>query len=111
MLGLMWIYTEILYNRHPQVPLQNQYRIPYVLKNIDLSTILFFLGILMAVAALEAIGILNHLSHFLDVKIHNIYFVNIIIGLLSSIIDNVPLVAAAMGMYPVLSPETAATLP
>ena len=49
------------------------------------------------------IGILNHLSHFLDVKIHNIYFVNIIIGLLSSIIDNVPLVAAAMGMYPVLS--------
>ena len=46
MLGLMWIYTEILYNRHPQVPLQNQYRIPYVLKNIDLSTILFLRGIL-----------------------------------------------------------------
>lgn len=111
MLGLMWIYTEILYNRHPQIPAQNQYRIPYVLKNIDLSTILFFLGILMAVAALEAIGILNILSHFLDVKIHNIYFVNIIIGLLSSVIDNVPLVAAAIGMYPVLSPEAAAALP
>ena len=111
MLGLMWIYTEILYNRHPQIPAQNQYRIPYVLKNIDLSTILFFLGILMAVAALEAIGILKLLSHFLDVKIHNIYFVNIIIGLLSSVIDNVPLVAAAIGMYPVLSPEAAAALP
>lgn len=111
MLGLMWIYTEILYNRHPQIPAPKQYRIPYVLKNIDLSTILFFLGILMAVAALEAIGILNHLSHFLDVKIHNIYFVNIIIGLLSSVIDNVPLVAAAIGMYPVLTPEAAAALP
>lgn len=111
MLGLMWIYTEILYNRHPQIPAQNQYRIPYVLKNIDLSTILFFLGILMAVATLEAIGILKLLSHFLDVKIHNIYFVNIIIGLLSSVIDNVPLVAAAIGMYPVLSPEAAAALP
>lgn len=111
MLGLMWIYTEILYNRHPQIPAQNQYRIPYVLKNIDLSTILFFLGILMAVAALEAIGILKLLSHFLDVKIHNIYFVNIIIGLLSSVIDNVPLVATAIGMYPVLSPEAAAALP
>lgn len=111
MLGMLWIYTEILYNRHPQIPAQYQYRIPYVLKNIDLSTILFFLGILMAVAALEAIGILTSLSHFLDTQIHNVYFINVIIGFLSSIIDNVPLVAAAMGMYPVLSPEAAAALP
>lgn len=110
-LGLIWVYTEILYNRHPQIPDRNQYRLPYVLHKIDLSTILFFLGILMAVAALEAIGVLNNLSHFLDVKIHNVYFVSIIIGLLSSIIDNVPLVAATMGMYPVLTPETAAAMP
>lgn len=111
MLGLMWIYTEILYNRRPRIPVQEQYRIPYVLKNIDLSTILFFLGILMAVAALEAIGILNLLARFLDIKVHNIYLINLIIGVLSSVVDNVPLVAAAIGMYPVLSPEAVTALP
>lgn len=111
MLGLLWIYIEILYNRHPRIAEEKQYRIPYVLKNIDFPTILFFLGILMAVAALEAIGVLNALSRFLDTKIHDIYLINVIIGFLSSVIDNVPLVAAAMGMYPVLSPEAAAAMP
>lgn len=110
-LGIIWIYTEILYNRSPQIPAERQYRLPYVLRRIDLSTILFFLGILMAVAALEAIGVLNDLSHFLDQKVHNVYFVSIIIGFLSSVIDNVPLVAAAMGMYPILTPTAAAAMP
>lgn len=58
----------------------------------------------MSVAALEAIGILHTLSGFLNAKIHNVYLISIIIGLLSSIIDNVPLVAAAMGMYPLTTP-------
>lgn len=104
-LGLFWIYLDILYNRRSrQQPAMSQYRVPYVLSKVDFSTILFFLGILMSVAALEAIGILHTLSGFLNAKIHNVYLISIIIGLLSSIIDNVPLVAAAMGMYPLTTP-------
>lgn len=110
-LGIFWVYLEIFYNRKTDIAFNKQLRVPYALRKIDLSTILFFLGILMAVAALEAIGVLNTLSHFLDQQIHNVYFVSIIIGFLSSIIDNVPLVAAAMGMYPVLTPAAAATMP
>ncbi|WP_251620710.1 sodium:proton antiporter NhaD [Odoribacter lunatus] len=110
-LGLMWIYIEIYYNHHSEIPISNQYRIPRVLEKVDLSTILFFFGILMAVAALEAVGILTNLANFLNVKIHNVYFITTIIGFLSSVIDNVPLVAATMGMYPVLTPEVATHLP
>lgn len=110
-LGMAWIYTEVLYNRKPNLPSSQQYRIPYILSKIDFSTILFFLGILMAVGVLEATGILGNITGFLNTKIHNIYIINIIIGFLSSIIDNVPLVAAVMGMYPVVSPETLSTLP
>ena len=104
-LGLFWIYLDILYNRRSrQQPDMSQYRVPYVLSKVDFSTILFFLGILMSVAALEAIGMLHTLSSFLNAKIHNVYLISIIIGLLSSIIDNVPLVAAAIGMYPLTTP-------
>ena len=110
-LGIAWIYTEVLYNRKNYIPAGQQYRIPYILSKIDFSTILFFLGILMAVGALEAIGVLGNITGFLNAKIHNIYFINVIIGFLSSVIDNVPLVAAVMGMYPVVSPETLSSLP
>lgn len=110
-LGIIWVYTEILYNRQKNIPAEQQYRFPYVLSKLDIPTILFFFGILMAVAALEAMGILKDLSTFLNDKIHNVYWISIIIGFLSSIIDNVPLVAAAMGMYPVLSPEVATHMP
>lgn len=109
-LGIAWIYTEILYNRKPYIPADRQYRMPYILSKIDFSTILFFLGILMAVGALEAIGVLENITDFLNTKIHNVYMINLIIGFLSSVIDNVPLVAAVMGMYPVVSPETLSSL-
>lgn len=99
-LGIFWIYMDILYNRHPIPENSHPFRVSDVLSKVDFSTILFFLGILMAVAALEAIGILHSLSGFLNTRLHNIYLISLIIGLLSSIIDNVPLVAAAMGMYP-----------
>lgn len=99
-LGVIWCYTEIIYKRHRNAT-ETEHHLPEILSKIDTSTILFFLGILMAVAALEAIGVLNHLSAFLNVKIHNVYAISFIIGILSSVIDNVPLVAAAMGMYPV----------
>lgn len=110
-LGLMWIYMEILYNRKKDITQEQQFRVPYILSKLDLPTILFFLGILMAVAALEAAGVLGRAATFLDVYIHNTYIVNVCIGFLSSIIDNVPLVAAAIGMYPILTPETADAAP
>lgn len=110
-MGLMWIYTEILYNHKKNIPKEQQYRVPYILSKLDLPTILFFLGILMAVATLEAAGILRQAAGFLDMYVHNTYGVNILIGFLSSVIDNVPLVAAAMGMYPILTPGAAELAP
>ena len=77
-----------------------------VLIHIDMSTILFFLGILMAVAALESAGILSGFATGLNEHLHNVYAINTLIGILSSVVDNVPLVAASMGMYPI--PDAAA---
>lgn len=108
-LGIMWIYLSFLYSHKPAIPIDKQFRIPAALAKIDLSSILFFLGILLAVAALEAIGVLGNLSTFLTDKVHNVYLISITIGFLSSVIDNVPLVAAAMGMYPVLTSHAALT--
>lgn len=101
-LGCVWIYTEILYNRKKNTSPDKMHRIPSILTKIDYSTLLFFLGILMAVAALQVVGVLDQMANFLNEKLHNVYFINTIIGFLSFIIDNVPLVAAAMGMYPLV---------
>lgn len=87
------------------------YRISDILSKVDFSTILFFLGILMAVAALEAMGMLHILASWLNSHVRNIYLINLLIGLLSSVIDNVPLVAAAMGMYPLPTHAISANLP
>ena len=106
-LGFLWFYTDCLYNRKKTDSTGLKYRIPDVLTKVDFSTILFFFGILMAVAALEAIGLLHQLSDLLNSGIHNVYIITGIIGFLSSVIDNVPLVAAAMGMYPLTAPATA----
>lgn len=103
-LGVLWTVTEIFYSRvrseNPKGGMQK--RITNILTRIDMSTILFFLGILMAVACLETIGVLTSLGEGLNVAFNgNHYLVTGIIGVLSSIIDNVPLVAACMGMYPI----------
>ncbi len=103
-LGLLWTATELFYSRLPKTKTKGttQKRVTNMLKRIDMSTILFFLGILMAVACLEQIGVLEQLGHGLDVTFNgNHYLVTGIIGVLSSIVDNVPLVAGAMGMYAV----------
>ncbi|MBQ7634599.1 MAG: sodium:proton antiporter NhaD [Bacteroidaceae bacterium] len=108
-LGLLWTATEIFYSRLPKTRTKGstQKRVTNMLKRIDISTILFFLGILMAVACLEQIGVLEQLGKGLDVAFDgNHYLVTGIIGVLSSIVDNVPLVAGAMGMYPVGAPGT-----
>lgn len=99
-LGALWVFTELFYNRKG-LSKDQEHRLPSIISRIDMSSILFFLGILMAVAVLQATGILASAASWLDAKVHNIYIINILLGILSSIVDNVPLVAAAMGMYPV----------
>ena len=77
-------------------------RVSDIMSRIDLSTIMFFLGILMAVGVLQEVGVLTALGEGLNEAFSgNYYLVNGIIGVLSSIVDNVPLVAGCMGMYPV----------
>lgn len=107
-LALLWIYTEIIYGQKKTIDEEEKYRVSKILKNIDMSTILFFLGILMAVAVLQEVGILSAFARYLDETLQNVYLINTLIGFLSSIVDNVPLVAAAMGMYPIeYAPATA----
>jgi len=103
-LGILWTVTEIFYRNLQEKEEKGamRKRVTNMLSRIDMSTILFFLGILMAVACLETIGVLTMLGHGLDVAFDgNHYLVTGIIGVLSSIVDNVPLVAGCMGMYPV----------
>ncbi|MCT4616266.1 MAG: sodium:proton antiporter NhaD [Marinifilaceae bacterium] len=100
-LGVIWTLTEILV-RKKTAEQRSQLTVISVLKKIDLATIFFFLGILTAVAALQSAGHLNIMSSWLDKTTGgNIYIINLVIGVLSSIVDNVPLVAGAMGMYAV----------
>lgn len=103
-LGLLWTITEIFYANLalPEEQGGMQKRVTNMLSRIDMGTILFFLGILMAVACLETIGALELLGNGLNTTFNgNYYLVTGIIGVLSSIVDNVPLVAGCMGMYPV----------
>lgn len=102
-LGILWVFTEIYYNKR-MLEKAEEHRIPRVISRIDMPSILFFLGILMAVAVLQSTGILGALAQYLDTQVHNVYVIDILLGVLSSIVDNVPLVAAAMGMYPVADP-------
>lgn len=107
--AFIWIYIELMYNRLRDIPYQHQHRMSEVLGRIDISTAIFFLGILMAVSALQSAGVLAAASEFLDTNVRNVYVINSIIGIMSSIVDNVPLVAGAMGMYPTLNVEAIAT--
>lgn len=103
-LGVLWTATELFYrNLHRSTDAEGtQKRVTKLLKRVDMSTILFFLGILMAVSCLAEVGVLQSLGEDLNVVFDgNHYMVTGIIGVLSSIVDNVPLVAGCMGMYPV----------
>ena len=105
-LGIMWFVTEILH-RTKNTEKKSQLNVIGVLKKVDIATIFFFLGILLAVASLQSMGHLNDLAIILNETFNGqspegIYVINMIIGLLSSIVDNVPLVAGAMGMYPIV---------
>ena len=103
-LGVLWTATEVFYRslHRGQDAEGTQKRVTKLLSRVDMSTILFFLGILMAVSCLAEIGVLTALGQGLNVAFDgNHYLVTGIIGVLSSIVDNVPLVAGCMGMYPV----------
>ena len=104
-LGVLWLVTEIIH-RSKKHEVKSQLSVIGVLRKVDTPTIFFFLGILLAVASLQSAGQLDIVATYLDTTFNGqtaegIYIINVIIGLLSSIVDNVPLVAGAMGMYPV----------
>ena len=100
-LGVLWTVTELFYRNAREDNGGMQKRITNIISRIDMGTILFFLGILMAVACLQEVGVLAALGEGLNAAFDgNHYLVTGLIGVLSSIIDNVPLVAGCMGMYP-----------
>jgi Na+/H+ antiporter NhaD/arsenite permease-like protein len=101
-LGLLWTVTEIFYRHLPEHSEEcgTQKRITNILSRIDMATILFFLGILMAVGCLQEIGALKLMGEGLNTAFAgNNYLITGIIGVLSSVVDNVPLVAGCLGMY------------
>jgi len=105
-LSVIWLVTEIMHrNKHQSI--KSKLSVVNILKNVEMPTIFFFLGILSAVAALQSAGHLSILARFLDENLGNIFLIDMAIGVLSAVVDNVPLVAGAMGMYPV---ENAATI-
>jgi len=100
-LGVLWILTDLIHRKNDERKSMNT--VVAMLQKIDTSSVLFFLGILMAVAGLQTYGHLNMLSVSLDsINIEEpqkYYLITMVIGMLSAIVDNVPLVAGAMGMY------------
>ncbi|WP_201587271.1 sodium:proton antiporter NhaD [Psychrobacter jeotgali] len=107
--GVLWVFTELVH-RHDQWHVKQQMTVVGVLTRVDMSSILFFLGILLAVSALATAGHLIDMATWLDNTFGNLYVINVFIGLLSSLVDNVPLVAGAMKMYPLLTDSAMAGL-
>ena len=97
-LGILWIITEIIHGKKDEED-KHALSVVYALRKIDTPSILFFLGILLSIAALQSAGMLTNLAQWLNTTLGNDNAIVISIGLLSAIIDNVPLVAAAQGMY------------
>lgn len=97
-LGIMWFVGSLLH-KDKQPDERYKYSVTNVLRKIDMSSILFFLGILLAVSALASFGILKELAVFAKLHITNDYVLGALLGLFSAVIDNVPLVAAAQGMF------------
>ncbi|MBI4681481.1 MAG: sodium:proton antiporter NhaD [Nitrospirae bacterium] len=98
-LGVLWFVGNILHRNKPDEE-KDHLRLAKALKRIDMASVVFFIGILLAVATLSANGMLPALAGWLDAKLGNQSLIVIIIGMVSAIVDNIPLVAASMGMYP-----------
>ncbi len=97
-LGIIWIITEILHAAK-EVNEKNSFSVVNALRRVDTSTILFFLGILIAISALQSAGLLTIVAKSLTNTVHNESIVVMSIGLISSVVDNVPIVAAVQGMF------------
>lgn len=95
-LGVMWLVTDVLHHEHED---RQHVKVPAAFTKIDVSGVLFFLGILLGIGALQAAGLLDALAHTLDNIAGSPTVLAGVLGVLSAIIDNVPLVAATMGMY------------
>ncbi len=95
-LAVLWIVTDSMHHKHEA---RSHLRIPHILTRVDTSGVLFFLGILLAVDALQTAGFLQVVANWLDATVKNQAAIATLIGFFSAVIDNVPLVAATMGMY------------
>lgn len=110
-LAILWITTEIMIRHNKRLlKIENEVRVSSIIKKIDMSTILFFLGILLTVSSLQETGTLNAFGLWLNDTFGSVYIVNTLIGVMSSIVDNVPLVASAMGMYNIEPAGTIGTM-
>lgn len=107
--AVLWIFTEITH-RHQDLFVKKHVTVVGVLSRVDMPSILFFLGILLAVSGLATAGHLADMARLLDTTFGNLYVINVMIGLLSSLVDNVPLVAGAMKMYPLIQESALAGL-
>ncbi|CAN5708081.1 sodium:proton antiporter NhaD [soil metagenome] len=97
-LSVLWVCTEIIHkNKNDEE--KDVYSVAHALRRVDVPCVLFFLGILIAISALESIHLLSDLAILMDKVISNTKVIVLLIGLLSAVVDNVPLVAAGMGMY------------
>jgi len=97
-LGILWMTGELIH-RHKDEEEKRRLTLVHALTRIDMTSIVFFIGILLAVAALERAHVLSVLAQWLDVNVGRQDAIVVMLGLLSAIVDNVPLVAASMGMY------------
>ncbi|MEG1616742.1 MAG: SLC13 family permease [Bacteroidales bacterium] len=107
--GVLWVVTDRMYRN---ISSDEPFHLKFcsLIRRIDVPTLLFFTGILLAVGALQSSGALLLASRALEENFNNVYIINVLLGLLSAVIDNVPLVAAALGLYPIANPATLATL-
>ncbi|NGX45486.1 MAG: Na(+)/H(+) antiporter NhaD [Chlamydiae bacterium] len=96
-LSALWLVTDLLHHKYEH---RQHLRVPTILTKIDTSGVLFFLGILLCINSLETAGLLTYVAEWLETTIKSQELIATLIGMFSAIIDNVPLVAATMGMYP-----------
>lgn len=95
-MALLWLITDIVHRDNDE---RSHLRVPHIITKIDVSSVLFFLGILLCIDALHTAGILDTVAKKMDEWLGNASLIAVIIGLASAVVDNVPLVAASMGMY------------
>jgi Na+/H+ antiporter NhaD/arsenite permease-like protein len=97
-LGALWVITELIHSEKDEAE-KGVLSVNHAIRKIDTPSVLFFLGILLAVSSLQSTGILASIAAWIEQEVGNVVVLGLIIGLLSAIVDNVPLVAAVQGMY------------